>query len=46
MMTVPLQILALCWALIRFIATITRVMVRVRVRVRDIRVNIVRVKTT
>ena len=46
--TVPLQILALCWVLIRFIATIIRVRVTVRVRVRasDIRVKIFRVKAT
>ena len=43
---VPFQISALCWVLIRFIATIIRFRVRVRVRVRvsDIRVKIFRVK--
>ena len=44
--TVPLQILALCWVLIRFIPTIIRVRVRVRVRVSDIRVKIFRVQAT
>ena len=45
---VPLQLLALCWILIRFIATIIRVRVNIRVRVRvsDIRVKIFRVKAT
>ena len=42
------SILALCWVLLRFIATIirVRVSVRVRVRVSDIRVKIFRVKAT
>ena len=40
-MTEPLPFAALCWVLIRFIATNVRV--RVRVRVSDIRVNNFRV---
>ena len=50
MMDKPLQSLALCWVLIKFIAIIIRVRVRVRDRVRirvsDIKVKNFRVKET
>ena len=48
MMDKPLQSLALCWVLIKFIATIIRVRVRdrVRIRVSDIKVKNFRVKET
>ena len=40
--TVPLQILALCWVLIRFIATIIRVSISIRGRVRvRVRVRVI-----
>ena len=46
LMAEPLQVSALSWVFIRFIATIIRARVRVRVRVRDIRFKNFRVKAT